>query len=817
MFISISDLRYTFRQIAKNPGFALLAILVLAGGLSLSIFAFTTTYTMAYKTLDLPNGKKIVEVCTKGPLGACMPFKAYEFASMRQEISTLELVGAYKEVYDNVEYEDAFFDAAITQTEWSMFALSDATPLFGRTLLDSDQDPNAEPVAVIAHDFWQLALNGDENIIGKTVNMGGEPVRVVGVMPAGFKYPRWTDAWIPLPKDLLSPILNDLTLVDVYARLKSGVSKSKASEDIDRLMQRVRAQNPPRPTDDFDGTYRLINEANSGLVMSLPYKGMSGIGNQLTLLTINVMAGIIFLLACINIGTLLLARTNERLKDMSIRVALGAPRGRLLVQSMSESIVIAIVGAILAVLFAGIALEGLNLFLLTLLSGGELQFWMDFEVDGSTIVAAFAFALATVVITSAIPSWKLINGNFNSVMQDGSRGAVGLRAGRFSKSLVVVAITLITMFLYVGTITTATMWSMGRTYKMIDPEGLSSVEINTNEQLSNSQQRFNYYQEVQRRLSNLAGVSEVMMIGVLGSRTVEVDGELYLTDEDRPSSPVQVLSGNLASIGANLLAGRYLDSSESFAGERSALVSRSLAQRLWPDISPIGMSLKIKTSENSEQMQAFRVVGMTSDTPMDGQERFKQELDMIYIPLGQLDSENITAIVRSTANPDTAVQQLQKEISQLNSGVQLNAVSWVKERQAIAFVVRITIGILSVCGVFAFLVSIAGIFGLTKNSVILRTQEIGTRRALGAKDSVIMKAFVIVAVKQVLWGFFFAFLITAPFSIILYFTMGAHLLLSGISVTLVVLAVLFCSVLFAIHHPISRILLKEPSDLLRHQ
>lgn len=817
MILSKSDFRYTFRQLAKNPGFALLSVLVLAGGLGISLFTFSMSYTMAYKPIDLPNGERTVEVCGEGPFGSCLPFKAFEFASFRDEITTLENVGVYTATRLYVQSEEVFHQAAVTETQWNMFELSGTTALLGRTLQEFDQQPQAQPVAVLAHDFWELAFDGSTAILDTTIDLGGVATRIIGVMPPGYKFPRWSDIWIPATPALLDPAVNSMSLVTPYGLVKQGVPESAADAEIASLVNRMREQYPPDPAFEYEGVRGIINELDSGLVSTLPYESFGNLGNQLALFVLNSLAVILFLLACINVGTLLLARTNERLKDISIRVALGAPRLRLLTQTMGETLVIAIVGTLLAILFAGICMEALNIFLKALLSEEGLQFWMVFEVDGFTVGTAIIFSVLTVLCTSALPAWKLINGNFNSVMQDGTRGAVGLKTGRFSKSLVIISISLIAIFLYTMTMFTAVTWNMGGTYRLVDAEGIYSVEIETGEQFRNAEERRQFFLNLQSTLANNSNVSDVLMIGVAGESSLGLEGVSYFTEEDKPTSPIQILAGDLNIIGASLLEGRYLNPLDNEAGTRSALVSLSLAQRLWPDQSPIGENLHISDPRVSTAVTTFNVVGMTSNSPIDGEDMSSQESDMVYLPLGQMDSTQITAIIRSPASEQAATKVLGDTVLGLNSGVDLSILSWVENRQMISFVVTSMVVVFAGVSGFAFLVSVAGVFGLTQNSVLLRTQEIGTRRALGATDTMIGRSFTLDGARQVLMGILCAILICAPVTYLIYIAAGPEYLISGASVTLAALILLVLCVLAAIHYPIKSILRKEPSELLHHQ
>lgn len=818
MLFSLSDLKYIFRKLAKSPGFALLSVIVLAGGLGLSLFTFSFIYTMGYKPLDLPNGKRIVEVCGVGDFGNCIPLKAFEFAAIRDDINTLDSIGVYDMKYRvYVQSEDVFHEAMIARTESNMFQFAPQGAQLGRVLLESDQAPESEPVAVLAYDFWQLAFDGDEGVLDSYIELAGESTRVVGIMPPGFSFPRWSDIWVPAKSDLINPVNNGMNLVSVFGLKKVGVSTSEADQEISSLLFRMRQQYPLGDADQYSDRQRIINSVDAGFVTSLPQKMIRNFGNRMMFSILALLSFMLFLLACINVGTLLLARTNERLKDIAIRVALGAPRKRLLSQAMGESVIIAIAGTLLAILLTGLWLEALNVFLLTLLNEEGLEFWMHFQIEWFTIGIAILFAILTILFTSALPSWKLINGNFNSVMQDGTRGALGLKTSRFSKVLVVIAVALIAIVLYTFTCVVAGMWSMGNTFRMVETEGIYSVEINTNNQFPTSASRLQFFQQLKSRLETNPETTDVLLAGVSGERTLELENVSYLTEADKPTSLIQIISGDIKFLGATLLEGRLLDDRDNQNNVPAAVVSRSLAESLWQGASPIGQNIRIGLSEQSGESQTFTIVGLVSDSPVDGDDMFKQEYEMVYLPLGQMDSNYITAIISTDVTTQRAAQILGDTVLRLNSGLDISIISWIESRQEVSFVIMSTITVFAAIGVFAFLVSIAGVFGLTKNSIVIRTQEIGTRRALGASDRTISRSFTWQGAKQVLLGIFIAFLICAPFAVLVASTAGPQIIVTGTTVSAVVLVFFLIAVLVAIHSPIKTLLKKEPSELLRYQ
>lgn len=343
-----SDLKYTLRQLSKKPSFVPLSMLVLAGSLGLSIFTFTLTYTAFYKPLPLDNGNSIYRLCAGRFQGDCLDFRAFDFAQLRSEIQLLENIGVYTTHSTDLQVGDVTRRLNATQTEWNMFELSASEAFLGRTLQAYDHQTDAEPVVVLSYLSWQNLFDGDPNIIGRSIPLADRVTRIIGVMPEGYGFPSNSQIWTPLPEQTINPVDSRSPGVAAFGRLKEGASTEAANNEIDALMYRIRQLNPIDPNSSFAQSDLLLENSDSARISTYPMASIEGVLGALLTSFANFLAGLIFLLACINVGTLLLARTNERLRDVSIRVALGAPRKHLLIQTMGESIFITVLGSILA-------------------------------------------------------------------------------------------------------------------------------------------------------------------------------------------------------------------------------------------------------------------------------------------------------------------------------------------------------------------------------------------------------------------------------------------------------------------------------------
>jgi predicted permease len=706
--------------------------------------------------------------------------------------------------------------------------------MLGRTLLSGDHAGGAEAVALLGHDLWKERFEASENIIGTVINVDGQPTRVVGVMPAGYEMPHSSQLWLPVPAQLLDPLENDFSagIVEAYGFLKDSASETEADNEINNLMQRIRSQYPPDPMREYGSSFeKEISETNVGHIAQFPISQFGGLGAMFIIGVINTLTLLVFLLACINVGTLLLARTNERLRDTSIRVALGAPRFRLLVQMIGESVVITVFGTTLAILLAGAGLGVVEL-AFTTLNADLLAFWMTFDLDGSTLIGAMFYVLLTILLTSAIPCWRIINGDFNSVMRDGTRGAVGLKPGRFSRGLVVVSLVIVTFLVYLVTLVGSAVIPLVGNLSEV-PDNMLGARFSLDEQRYSHEQRLQFIDTLFGQMSNEPSIRYALINANLGSGFVEKEG-VVTAAQDRiqtsvaasgPSTPPDEAGTFVAdvdeTVAIQLLEGRSINQFDTAVGEKVVVISQSLATRLWEGESALDKRLKILDSPGVTD-EWRRVVGVTND---NGTASFITEvaLESATLPLAQVNtgaiSFNAQAFATSKDNMDSAMNAIRDTINQLDSGLDVQLLNYDAMLSSVTRAFGLGVSLALTLGSFSFIVAISGIFGLTQNSVMMATQEIGTRRALGATDTMISKMFLKRGSKQVLDGFLLSMLLTAPLTF-LFFLIASDLgmdTLFSIVISILVLGALYAVVLTAIYHPIRKILQMEPSEALRYE
>lgn len=825
--LSKSDLKYTFRQLRKKPGFTLLSILVLAGGLAVSIIAITLSYTLIYKTIPVTNGKAIHHICYAYPSMGCRSFKAYEFAQLRGDITTLENTGIYVEDDFDIEIGESFVNLAAVFTEWNMFALTGTRALLGRTLQAYDHDPGAEPVAVLSHGLWRRSFNGGEDVIGSTIDVLGTPTRIVGVMPEGYRFPRIAQIWLPVSPTLLDPLPGNEETVRTFALLREGVSAEAASDEIAALMRLVRERDPADAGRHYPQEFfRRLDQADTGHVQSIPMAALGGPETVIVIGFINILITCMFLLVCINVASLLLARTNERLKDVAIKAALGAPRRKLLLQTMGESTAICLAGGLLALLLAAAGLELVNLFFDSHPFLGERlrAFWMDFHVDESTLLAVLMYLSLTVYFTSVSPCRRLVNGEFNAIMRDGTRGALGRRAGRFSRSLVVVTVTLITLLVYVAAIAYGAVSPLKRKISAEDTANEVSAGVALPEEDYPAERRERFYRSLDNALRRDAAVAAVLM-GTLWSDQTGLES----TDASGTRggvfarAPVMAVYGSLDSQEITLLEGRLLNAQDGAESPPAALVSRALAERLWPGRSPVGQNLRFADGRPGVAGTVWQVVGMVTDRP-NMFDPLSSDTAMVYVPLTQVGAVRVSISVKardsggaSRVNLERAAALLARAIRDFDPGIEFRLAYDEDGQRLLIRLINTGIGMGFGSVLFALLIALAGVYGLTQNAVALMTQEIGTRRALGASDGKVRRFLLKRGGRQLAIAFLAASLVISPLAYLTLFLMGPAFR-APVLLTIAAAMACLCTVVYlAIYYPVRNILKMEPADALRYE
>ncbi|ACS83915.1 ABC transporter permease [Musicola paradisiaca] len=744
------DIRYALRLLLKSPGFSVLTITVMACGLGLALYMFSIINTIMYKTLPYPNGSGMVLLT---PTVNGETFNDYgvnflDYELIRQRARTLEDMSYFYAEYIDLKTEDTSVRYIAVRNTPSMFSYTGVHPLLGRAFDDQDMAENALPVAIISYDLWQKYFQGRGDIVGLTVKINSVNTQIVGVMPKGFAFPFYHDLWLPAAIPAASTLKREKAPeVFVFAHLAKKRKPVDADRELDGIMRGVVGE---APNDKKEISVKVLSFQES-------FTGEETAQSFLVMLS---AVGFVLLLACCNVGNLLLARSNRRTREIAIRVALGSPTSRLLLQMVWESLIICTVAGIIGVLLASWGLDITN-YIFPKFVPNKIPVWWHLSLDGEVIIDAIVLVIITALVTSALPAWKVANGQFAYALRDGANSDQGRRTGKFSRTLVVVEVALSCSILCISVLL---LFLVIRATKAdygvpIDNYLVSQISL-SKDNYPDSKSRGDFYIKTMEILKKIPGVSGGALISnAPGQFTfphqVTTEDLLSNTKEPQPYSlvnDIKLMPGNLSEIGAAVLYGREFSFNDDSNSLPVAVVSNSFAQRYWPgEKSVIGKKIRFIDGNDSRW---FTIIGVAPHI-IHGRpfSEFKSR-PTVYRSLLQLQQDNppLTLMLKTTQQQQVA-PMMQQVIRQVNPSVGMSQPQMLSD-----MLIRNTAGVEFVTNLFllfglaAMVLAASGIYGVTQNAINQRTQEIGIRQALGASPTNLMRMLMFSGLKQLFVG-----------------------------------------------------------------
>jgi predicted permease len=623
-------------------------------------------------------------------------------------------------------------------------------------------------------------------------------------MPASYQFPNSGRIWLPFTTSSKGISRADGEYIAVYGVLKEGVTDEQANSELKTIMA------------DLEQTYPKLNSNTSAQIRTMQVAQM-GSGTPVIIFAMQLSVGLILLLACINVGNLLLSRAFEKGKEIAIRTALGAPRGKLISQMMWESTLICFISGILAILFAGLWLESSNKNLSSTFPF-EPPFWWNVALSESSVIAAVVIILFTALVTGLLPAYKATGGNFNSALRDGTRGAQSKSAGRLSKVIVISEIVLSCALLLLssGMVYSVNQQNQFDYGTQIDGYltariGLPEIEYKSDEKL------LQYYQNMTTKLQQEPAVDTVSFTQTLpglnaSSRKVSIDGADYGKKPQYPiSNSVTVAHNYFETMEINLLEGRIFDARDKLDSPLTAVVTQNFVKQHFKKGEVIGARFKfIETDKNW-----YTIIGVVNDVlhgmPMSN----RIERPTAFVSLQQAPLRFMSMTIKASQEPGALRAILARVALSIERDAPAYSVKTLREsiterNSGMNFVSELFLIFSAASMILAF----SGIYGVMSNTIIQKTQEIGIRRALGADNADVFKHFIKQGVKQLSIGL----VIGVPMGIALVTMMEKTSLAQG-SVMLYIAVPTFISlvILLAVLYPVHRALKLEPCTALRYE
>lgn len=785
-----------------------MTLAVLIGGLSISLFTFSFLYSTMYKDLPLPNGDTMLSVNADFK-GEFELLTSYEYFMIKEKQTVLSEFGVYDKGDIRLSFEDSGKNVFGTYVDGGFFSFSGTQAILGRTLQAADTQVGAAPVAVISSQIWKNDYSSNENVIGMTIIANDIVTEIVGVMPQGYRFPGSSQIWLPIDPSLITKTVDNPNFIYLYGRIKPGVSHVEAEQVLSQQINTIYQQSATE--NDFEKGNKSIR------LWTFPFAQMAG-DSTVVFTFLNVIAGMILLLACINVGNLLLARAIERQKETAIRAALGASHNRLVSQLMWEGIIITVLGGVLSVLLVGAALHYTNIILQSW-NSDSLVFWWQWGMDKETLLMAIAFTLVTIFLSSFLPAWRSANQDINTTLRDGTRGAQGKKAGRLSRFLVTTQVFLVAILMLIGAMSgyisnKFVNIDLGDDYASVMTARISLPENKYPE----PQQQIAFYQNLMADIKSYPRVVDVMTLDWLGEFQLTLEGVDYTDESSKPTVDTISVIGRTDTVGVDLVGGRFFNHQDKEGNRKVAMISQSMASRYWPGESVVGKSIQLKVNDHNETLFIVGVVtNRMNPRSMLGK---LDSADEIYISGLQFMTGFQNLYYRIEGELINTEEIFYQALYKTDRTIELfYAVQPAeKNRGLMRDIMQLTSNITFGTGFFALMLALVGIYGLTANSVAQRTHEVGIRRAVGATDKSIVNMFLKQGAKQLVKGLGLALIIfvliafgfnkltEGLFPAYLYFALGITVVI-GLSVI----------VMLAIYAPTRRAVKMEPSSALRYE
>jgi putative ABC transport system permease protein len=736
------DVRVGLRVLFKDKAFCFLAVLVLGLGIGAATTQFTVVNGIVLRGLSFPNSEQLMSVGLLDPkasdqnnnfgLGFIPTAQDYEDLKNAQQSFTM-MAGYLNGSTINVSYKNnpqRYTGGYVTE---DFFKILGVSPILGRDFIAEDNKPGAEKVAILGHEIWKRDFNADPSIIGQSVRMNGKAATIIGVMPPNFKFPVSEELWTPLYNQF-PPIPRGQLVIgpnnaapSVMGRLKPGVTLDQVNAEFVGLARRL-AQEYPKTNQNFTSAsvQPLLN---------------SMIGPQFRQTVWAMLAAVILvlLIACVNVMNMQFGRVALRAKELAIRGALGATRWRLVRQMLTESFVVAGLGAIAGILLAFWAVD-----MFTRVTGAlsnPLPYWVQFTIDGRVLAFTVGITLVATIASGLLPALISAHGNAAEMMKEGGRGNTSRLANIIMRVLVVGQIALTAGLLIAATLQIKSIRNQLKLNYGYDENAVYTARMALLEGAYTEDGRREFFKRAVRELRansqfEAAALSDRFQMTFAGGGQYEVDGQNYLIDRDRPRGNYEAISDDyFSTLRLKILEGRDFTIDDADSKHPVAIVNTSFARRHWGNQSALGHQVRIF---NPGQPQAWRtIVGVVPDTLMQGP--FDQQTDNagFYMPVlgAQPATQFCTIIVRPRAgqSAETLGPALSKAVAQLDPDLPIYFPG-TPARLHNAFLGgnRIIANLFVIFGAVAFVLSAVGLYGVMSFSVNQRTQEFGIRMALGA-------------------------------------------------------------------------------------